>query len=240
MTPRRKEFPKAAAPYTRDVTFRVKEVSESGEFAGHASVFDVVDWYRDVVKPGAFEKTLGEWKAEGCLPPVLWQHDSYTPVGPHTLMREDEKGLYVEGRLLIADVPQAKIAHALLKTKTIRGQSIGYDVFPDGMEYDGKTNVWNLTAIDLWENSIVTFNANYEATVESVKSRLAEGKLPAPSEFEDLLRDVAGFTRKQAKKILACGYSALLRDVGEQPLRDAEETDAVLFMKALSDSINTR
>lgn len=188
----------------------------------------MVDWYRDVIKPGAFSKSLASWATRGKLPPVLWQHNSREPIGPHTLMREDTKGLYVEGRLLIAEIPEARKAHACLKNNVIDGMSIGFDVADDGMEYDGKTNVWNLTELDLWENSIVTFAANPDARVEEVKSILAAGKLPSLSEFEDYLRDAGGFSRKQAKTIAACGFKALLRDAGEAaPLRDAEDEKGV-------------
>lgn len=194
----------------RTVPFHVKEIQASGEFAGYASVFDVVDWYRDVVKPGAFAKTLARWAEEKALPPVLWQHMSSQPIGPHTLMREDEKGLYVEGRLLVDEVPKAREAHALLKAGAIRGMSIGYDVPEDGLEYDGKTNVWNLNEVDLWENSIVTFPANRDAGVELVKSAIEGGTLPSLSTFEDFLRE-AGFSKTQAKAIASRGLKYLHR-----------------------------
>lgn len=207
----------------RAVPLHVKEITQKGEFCGYASVFDVLDYYRDVIREGAFTQTLAKWAAKSKLPPLLWQHDSGNPIGPHTLMREEKKGLYVEAKLLIDDVPQARIAHSLLTNKVIDGMSIGFDYAEEGMQYDGKTNVWNILAVDLWENSLATFPANVEATVTDVKSRLAAGKMPTLSEFEDLLRDVAGFSRKHAKVIVANGYRSLLRDAGGDPLRDAED-----------------
>jgi HK97 family phage prohead protease len=212
----------------RNVPFKLKEISDEGEFAGYASVFDVVDWYNDVIKPGAFARTLGDWAKRGKLPPILWQHNSREPIGPHTVMREDSKGLYVEGRLLVDEIPEARKAYACLKNDVIDGMSIGFDIFEDGMDYDGKTNVWNLTALDLWENSIVTFAANPDARVDQVKTILAAGKLPSLSEFEDFLRDAGGFSRKQAKTIAACGLKVALRDAGEAaPPRDAEDEKGV-------------
>lgn len=206
----------------RAVPFHLKSIEQSGEFSGYASVFDTLDYYRDVMRRGCFTETLAKWKAKDRLPPLLWQHDSTQPLGPHTLMREDEKGLYVEGRLLIDDVPQARTAHALLMHKVIDGMSIGFDYAQDGMEYDGKTNVWNITKVDLWENSLATFPANDDARVDDVKSILDSGQLLTLPEFEDLLRR-NGFSRKQAKHTAGLGYRSLLRDAGVAPLRDAED-----------------
>jgi phage prohead protease, HK97 family len=208
---------------TRTVPFHVKEINDAGTFTGYASVFDVLDYYRDVVRAGAFAKTLAAWKSSGRLPPLLWQHDAKNPLGPHEEMYEDEKGLYVKGRLLIDDVPQARTAYALLKAKVISGMSIGFDIEDDGMEYDGKTNVWNLTSLDLWENSLATFPANEECEVDEVK---AVGTGMKISEFEDLLRDVAGLPRSKAKQVAGLAFSRLLRDAGGRALRDVEMKQA--------------
>jgi uncharacterized protein len=215
----------------RTFPFEVKEITDKGQLCGYASVFDTMDWYGDVVRRGAFTNTLAAWKKKNRLPPLLWQHDSRQPIGPHTEMYEDAKGLYVEAQLLIDDVPKAREARALLVAKAINGMSIGFDTPEGGAEYDGKTNVWNLVELDLWENSLATFPANEDAGVTEVKSILAGGKLPTPSEFEGLLRD-AGFSRKQAKHIATCGFTSL-RDAG-LPLRDAEDEKAI----DLSDILN--
>lgn len=204
----------------RAFPFHLKAVEDSGEFTGYASVFDNVDYYGDVIRRGAFVDSLNAWKAQGKLPPILWQHDPRSPIGPHLEMSEDEKGLYVRGKLLVGEVALAGEAHALLKNKVISGMSIGFDVPDGGAEFDGKANVWNLKRVNLWENSLVTFPANEGAQVEEVKTALDSGRLPTPSEFEGLLRD-AGFTRKQATHIASRGYTSL-RDAG-LPLRDAEE-----------------
>jgi uncharacterized protein len=203
----------------RTYPFHVKEVSDTGEFTGYASVFDVLDYYGDVIRRGAFERTLAEWKKKDAFPPLLWQHMPGVPLGPHLEMREDDKGLFVRGQLLMDVIEKAREAYHLLKRKVIRGMSIGFDIFEDGATYDGKANVWNLTSLDLWENSIATFPANTEATVLDVKTIIGTGKLPTPVEFERHLRD-AGFSRSAAKHIVSQGYKSL-RDAG-LPLRDAE------------------
>ena len=69
--------------------------------------------------PGAFSESLSNWAAKDRLPPILWQHNPTNPIGPFTRMEEDEKGLFVEGKLLIDTVQLAKEAYELLKEKDL-------------------------------------------------------------------------------------------------------------------------
>lgn len=216
--------------------FETKEVTPKGELIGHASVFDTVDYYRDVVRKGAFVDSIAAWKKKGKLPPLLWQHQADAPIGPHLDMYEDEKGLYVHAQLLVDDVEKAREARALVNAGVINGFSIGFDIPDGGAEYDAKHNVFNLTRVELWENSLVTFPANQDAQVEEVKSVLASGKLPAPSDFEGFLRD-AGFSRREAKHIASHGYTSL-RDAGLPRRDDGNSEDHPDVVKALSELSN--
>jgi HK97 family phage prohead protease len=213
----------------RQVPFAFKAVKDDGTFTGYASVFGNADAYRDVVVPGAFAASLAKWKSQDAMPPILWQHDSHSPIGFTTEINEDGKGLHVAGTLLIKDVQQAKEAHALAKAKVVRGLSIGYD--PVTEEYDGSTNVNRLVAVDLWEYSFATFPANTEATITSVKSLLAAGDLPSLADFEDFLREAGSFSRSQAKAIASRGLRALLeqRDADGASI-DTKEVDGILAL----------
>lgn len=215
----------------RQVPFRLKSISDRGAFAGYLSVFGNMDSYRDIVMPGAFSQTLKDWAAQEALPPVLWQHDSAQPLGPYTKMEEDDKGLYVEGQLLVDEIPQAAAAAALLRSKTIRGQSIGYSVKVE--QFDSDLNVLKLMQVKLYEGSIVTFPANTEASVTDIKRAIARGDLPSLADFENMLRDVAGFSRSEAKTATSHGFAYLLkqRDAGESEIvTDSSELDSILSL----------
>ncbi|MCX4186762.1 HK97 family phage prohead protease [Methylophaga sp. OBS4] len=186
----------------------IKELDQQGEFSGYLSVFGNVDSYREVVMPGAFTESLGNWATKGRLPPILWQHRPDSPIGPFTEMKEDDTGLYVEGRLLIGTVQKAKEAYELLKEKVISGMSIGFETI--GEEWDKDNRLRRLTKLNLWEGSIVTFPANEAAQVDAVKSILTQGELPTEREFEDFLRE-AGFSKTQAAAITNHGLGKLLR-----------------------------
>ena len=193
----------------KDLSFEIKAVSDDGLFSGYASVFDNVDSYGDIVRKGAFVESIGEWEAKGKMPPILWNHDPSDPIGVYTKMQEDEKGLYVEGKLLIDDVPRAKQTHALMKAGVIDGLSIGYRV--KEYLYNVDEEVTDLIKLSLREVSIVTFPANPETRIESVKSRLDAGELPTLPEFEKFLRE-AGFSKSQATAIAGHGLRKLLSD----------------------------
>lgn len=207
------------------IPLEIKSVSETGVFSGYGSVFHNEDSYGDVVRPGAFKKSLAEWAKKGRLPPMLWQHDRREPIGVFTKMVEDEKGLFVEGRLLIDDIPQARAVYALLKEKALGGMSIGYREILIEQDHDEK--VTNLLELDLWEVSVVTFPANEEATVDSVKSALAGGGLPTLPEFEKFLRD-AGFSKSQSVAIASHGLRQLLRDADDTEAKEIESALNIL------------
>lgn len=170
----------------------IKQIGDDGSFSGYGSVFGNVDHYGDVVEPGAFAKTL-----IAKTPAMLWQHDSMEPIGVWTKIAEDEKGLYMEGKLLTGKVARASEAHELLKAGAIKGLSIGY--MPKAWEWskDGSgDSIRHLKEVDLWEVSLVTFPANEAAVVTSVKS------LESIRDVEETLRE-AGFSRSEAKALIA-------------------------------------
>ena len=209
----------------QNMNLEIKAVESDGSFSGYGSVFDNIDSDGDVVRAGAFEQSLQSWRAKGRLPPMLWNHNSDEPIGLYTKMAEDARGLYVEGRLLIDDVPRAKATHALIKQKGIGGMSIGYRL--KKYERDTDADTTDLLEIDLWEVSLVTFPANEAATFSSVKDALAAGSLPSLSEFEQFLRD-AGFSKSQATAVASHGLRQMLRDAAAPMAKEIESALNIL------------
>lgn len=213
----------------RDFALSVKAdgVADDGTFEGYGSVFGVVDSYNEIVAPDAFSESLAELAAKKRRVPVLWQHRSDQPIGVYDEIVEDDTGLFVKGSLLIGEVGQAKEAHALMKAGAVTGLSIGYWVRESS--YDEKTGIRTLTKLDLVEVSLVTFPANDDARVETVKFKLAHGELPDIREFEKLLRE-AGFSKTQAAVVAGHGLPELLRReaVGDATKEGAAALSAML------------
>lgn len=183
-----------------------REPDQDGVFEGYASVFGVVDQGMDVVERGAFRKSLGSRKVK-----MLWQHDMSQPIGVWDEIYEDERGLFVRGRLL-KEVEKGREAMALLRAGAIDSMSIGYRTMEAMPEGDGR--VRKLMEVDLFEISLVTFPMLPDAKVTNVKSISTE------RDFEKFLRE-AGYSRKDAVAITLHGFKALLKQ------RDAGEDEAV-------------
>ncbi len=190
------------------MSFEIKAVKDDGFFSGYASVFDVVDSYGDVVRKGAFEETIKEWQAKNKMPPVLWNHSSSEPIGLYTSMKEDDYGLYVEGQLLVNDVPRAKQVHALMAKRVVDGLSIGFRSIERSYNDDDTVNLLKLR---LFEVSVVTFPANDDTRIDAVKSLVKDGEIPTLPEFERFLRD-AGFSKSQATAIASHGLRKMRSD----------------------------
>lgn len=181
---------------TRNVALELKrEPDQDGTFEGYASVFNIVDQGLDVVRRGAFANSL----ASGRKVKMLWQHDQAQPIGVWEDIKEDERGLYVRGRLL-KGIRQAEEAMTLLRAGALDSMSIGYRVKEASDEAGGR--VRGLDEIDLFEISLVTFPMLPEAQVTAVKS------IKTIRDFERALRD-AGFSQKEAKAIAAEGFKGL-------------------------------
>lgn len=221
-------FRKHGSLKVRDFDLSIKAVGDDGTFTGYGSVFGNVDSYQEVVAAGAFTESLAELAAKGRPLPLLWQHWGSEPIGIWESLSEDEHGLKGTGRLLVNAVTRAKEAHALMQVRAVSGLSIGYWVRESS--YDEKTGIRTLTKLDLVEISLVTFPANDEARVDSVKMKLAHGGLPTLSEFEGLLRE-AGFSKTQAAVIASRGLKHLLdrsESEGEANLPSVETVKALM------------
>ncbi|PWB13360.1 HK97 family phage prohead protease [Acinetobacter sp. AM] len=210
----------------------IKAVQEDGFFSGYGAVFGNIDWYNDVILPGAFKVSLDKWKTKNKFPPVLWNHNDSEPIGIYTNIYEDEKGLFVEGKLLIDDVPRAKSIHALLKAGAIDGLSIGYSTKKANQQGNG---IRELIEVDIGEISIVTQPANDRSLITSVKSKLDEGELPTLPEFEKFLRE-SGFSKSQSTAIASKGLRSLLSE-SEEEIKEAKSiSNALNILKGVSNA----
>ncbi|GAA0643740.1 HK97 family phage prohead protease [Brevundimonas lenta] len=117
---------------------------------GYASLWGVADLNRDVVAKGAFAASLAKSGPGGVR--MLHQHEGRSVAGVWDEMVEDERGLFVRGRILDWS-PEARFAQALARAGAMDGLSIGFRAARARRE--GALRV--LVEVELWEVSLVTF-----------------------------------------------------------------------------------
>lgn len=150
--------------YKEIVPAEFKVNVDKGTFQGYASVFGNEDSYGDIVKPGAFKKTIKEHVKRI---KVLWQH--WHPFGVPTVMQEDSKGLYTESKIALTTENKDRLI--LMKEGVVAEMSIGYDTIKSEIDdTDPEHKIRYLTELKLWEYSPVTWAANDLATVTGFKS----------------------------------------------------------------------
>ncbi|MBA8842517.1 hypothetical protein FHW02_000533 [Ochrobactrum sp. RH1CCR137] len=195
---------------TKQAALAIEDVELDGSFSGYASVFGLPDLGNDVIERGAFARSLAKGGVSGVR--MLWQHDAAEPIGVWTAIREDARGLYVEGRLA-KGVARARDALELMRGGGLDGLSIGFRTVK--ARKDARTGLRHIIEADLWEISVVTFPMLPQARVSSVKAGL-----PTIREFERWLTRDAGLSRTAAKTVIAKGFAALAGE-GKGQGRDA-------------------
>lgn len=183
--------------------------AEAMSFTGYGAVFGNVDAGGDLIEPGAFAAFLADMKAgKQAWPAMLSQHGAMgltaqdmTPIGVWTDFAEDGHGLKMSGKL--ADTPRGREMYALMKMAprpAIDGMSIGYIVKEMTPRTSPEEPRRRLKRIDLVEVSLVTRPMNGKARVTGVK---AIDDLTSITEIEDYLREAGGFSRSEAKGLIA-------------------------------------
>lgn len=216
---------------TKDVAFDLKAAAADGAIEGYASLFGEVDQGGDIVAAGAYGASLSKLAAQDRKVKMLWQHDPSQPIGVWEELREDDRGLWVKGRIL-TEVEKGREAIALIKAGSIDGLSIGYRTI-NAQKDDGGNRV--LKEVDLWEVSLVTFPMLPTARVATkgdVPSELIEklkaGDRLTEREFEAAVKGL-GLSNSQAERAARIH----LKGQGDPA---AAETDARVFLTTLMGS----
>lgn len=144
----------------------------NGYIEGYASTWiKEPDSYGDIVKEGAFAKSLAERWNGGKGIPFLWAHqmDNLNAYIGTADAAEDEKGLFF--RAHFNDSPEAQKVRNLYKAGALKKFSFAYDILDEAeikLEDGRKAN--ELRELDLYEISAVLVPANDDAGVVDVKA----------------------------------------------------------------------
>jgi uncharacterized protein len=123
-------------------------------FAGYAALFGIRDAGGDIIRQGAFSRTLAEQRQPI---PLFWQHRPELRIGWVERIAEDAKGLRVIASI---DNPDGG-AGAALKQGRANGLSFGYRARGYARDLEGRV----MSDVHLLEVSLVTHPMQHAARV---------------------------------------------------------------------------
>jgi HK97 family phage prohead protease len=175
----------------RQMSFAPADDSDGNTLEGYAAVFDawtdINSWegnFRERIAPGAFKKTLSER-----MPVLQFDHGTHPligsiPLGVFTALREDERGLFVRGRL--SDNWLVEPVRDAIRDGAITGMSFRFRVINDTWRKGAdRTPERTITEVALYEAGPVVFPA-YEQTSVGVRSREVLTALSDPETRHEL------------------------------------------------------
>jgi HK97 family phage prohead protease len=204
--------------------YKEMDTDDDGSFEGYASVFNNKDLGNDVIRQGAFTKTITGRKASSIK--LLYQHKTDEPIGVIDSLEEDKRGLKIKGRLAMG-TQKGREVFELMKMGALDSMSIGYRLQPDGYKYDDKNKRRVIKEVDLMEVSMVTFPMNPKAKITKVKLAEMDAR-----EIEAYLRDVGVMSTAVAKQTANVLYKSY------QEINLYEQRDVVDSIKQLINKLN--
>jgi len=135
--------------------------AERGIVKGYGSYFDNKDSDNDIIRKGAYTKTI---KENGTRVKYLYQHNMMQPIGKMSELYEDDKGL-----VFVAEIPKSTLGKdviELMKAGVITENSVG--ILP--VVKENKGDYREIKEVKLYEISAVTLAANDQAKIMDVKS----------------------------------------------------------------------
>lgn len=221
---------KTAVGEHRQMAFNTKglEVKEDGEdefvFEGYGAVFGNKDRGGDIIKPGAFKRTIDR---NDSTFPLVTDHDltMKSRVGV-VYATEDKHGVKVDAHVntekRLGQEVASDIRHAQKHGESV-GMSFGYEVKKD--DYDAEKDARLLKEVKTYEFSLTQIPMNPQAEVTGVKSLLQDD-----SALEELARKLAPLLADEKQLI-----TALSQELGAQSATD-RKSDSVA---ELADELNS-
>ena len=189
--------------------------SEKRQVAVYLSRFDNIDADNDMIKKGAFAKSIQERGPESESNrkiAYLRHHEWDKQIGKWLKLEEDEKGLFAIGQLgRSSDGEDAWLDY---EDGIIREHSIGFQYIQDKLRWIDDSNTpnggyWMVSEVKLYEGSAVTFGANdltevvdvmkSENRVEYADKIAQEVEAVSPNLIDEMSDEKTGETWKTIK-----------------------------------------
>ena len=136
--------------------------SKKGIVTGYFSHFNNVDSDGDIIRPGAFTKTIREAGPQSTQPRIkhLFNHNPAQPLGKLTDLKEDATGLYYESQIGTHTLGNDFVK--MVESGLITEHSIGFKTIKSTSLKD--TGGEDMTELKLWEGSSLSAWGSNELT----------------------------------------------------------------------------
>jgi HK97 family phage prohead protease len=144
----------------------IEDIDEvKGIVTGYFSAFNNIDSDGDVIVSGSYKKTIAENGPQGRNRIMhLLQHNPLMPLAKPMDLMEDAKGLRFTSK--ITETSYGKDVIKLYAEGVFNEHSVGFEI----IKADNKAGYREIREIKLWEGSTVTWGANPNTPIESMKS----------------------------------------------------------------------
>lgn len=156
---------------------QIKDIDgKKGIVTGYFADFNSIDSDGDIIRPGAFTKSISEWGPKSTKKRIkhLLNHDTSKPLGAITDLKEDAKGLYYESQVgsHSLGVDFIKMVESGLVTEhSIGFQTVKYNQLKPWSEWRHGEAARELTDLKLFEGSSLTsWGANMNTPLTGLKS----------------------------------------------------------------------
>lgn len=194
--------------------------SEVVEFSGYGAVFDNTDLQDDIIRKGTFASA----KAKSTKLLLMHQHRS-VPLGIFVELKEDDKGLFVTGKMPLADDRVRGMVEPQMRIGSLNSMSVGFMTEDFSFETIGKgqnaRRVRIITKAKLFEISLVTFPANTRARILAVKDDLGSGDGES-EEIENMATPLTELPTKIVKGVVAFDREACIASIKAETKSDQE------------------
>ena len=149
----------------KNLGLEVKDVdTKQGIVQGYFSAFDTLDSDGDIIRAGAFQKSINEWFPKGRIKHLL-NHDIQKPLGNIKELKEDSYGLYYESKIGSHFLGQDFLK--MVESGLVKEHSIGFQVIREQKSEQGN----EIFDIKLYEGSSLTaWGANEFTPLTGMKS----------------------------------------------------------------------
>jgi uncharacterized protein len=179
----------------KGATLEFKDVDQKqGIVTGYFSAFNNVDSDGDIIRKGAYARTIRENGPKSNKPRIkhLLNHSPSQPLGNLTDLKEDDYGLYYESRIGTHTLGVDFLK--MVESDLIKEHSIGFKTLKRNQlqDYEGymknpSVGWFELTELKLYEGSSLTAWGSNEATpltgVKSLKADALKGRIERLEKF---------------------------------------------------------